>query len=127
MIKGLEHAAIASPDPDRLAAWYVEWLDFAVESKSPRSGTYFLRGRNGSRIEVIRAETPAQSPEMKDAGLRHLALITDEFDVDYARIQASGAALAGEPEDKGGNRVVFFRDPDGNLLHLIQRQVPLGA
>jgi hypothetical protein len=26
---------------------------------------------------------------------------------------------------KGGNKVVFFRDPDGNLLHLIERETPL--
>jgi glyoxylase I family protein len=125
MIKGLEHTAIVSPDADRLAEWYVKWLDFVVESKSAKSGTYFLRGQNGSRIEVILTAGGAQAPEVKDAGLRHLALITDSFDEDCARVRASGAAIVSEPEIKSGNRVVFFRDPDGNILHLIQREKPL--
>jgi hypothetical protein len=29
------------------------------------------------------------------------------------------------PLIKGGNKVVFFRDPEGNILHLIERPEPL--
>ena len=30
MFKGLEHTAIASPDPERLALWYVNHLEFHI-------------------------------------------------------------------------------------------------
>jgi hypothetical protein len=30
-----------------------------------------------------------------------------------------------EPVDAKGNKVVFFTDPEGNILHLIQRASPL--
>jgi hypothetical protein len=33
----------------------------------------------------------------------------------------------GEPYQAQGNRLVFFSDPDGNVLHLIQRARPLKA
>jgi hypothetical protein len=31
----------------------------------------------------------------------------------------------GEPMNKQGNRLLFFADHDGNILHLIQRERPL--
>ena len=30
MFKGLEHTAIASPDPQKLAQWYVDHLEFTI-------------------------------------------------------------------------------------------------
>jgi hypothetical protein len=30
-----------------------------------------------------------------------------------------------EPYNNQGNRLVFFTDSDGNILHLIQREKPL--
>ncbi len=125
MIHGVEHVAIASPDPDALASWYVSKLGYAIESHSPASRNYFLKAKNGSRLEIILAETPLRTVEMRDAGIRHLAIITDEFDQDYADLKSGGVVLLTEPETRSGNRVVFFRDPDGNVLHLIQRSAPL--
>ena len=125
MIQGIEHSAIASLDPDSLVAWYVKTLDFVIEDHNPKSRNFFIKAADGSRIEVILATRGTEIAEMKDAGHRHMALITDNFDADFARLQAAGAPLLTEAEIRGGNRVVFFRDPDGNVLHLIQRPVPL--
>ena len=30
-----------------------------------------------------------------------------------------------EPFQKGGNSLVFFSDPDGNILHLLHRETPM--
>jgi len=125
MIQGIEHSAIASPDPDSLAAWYVKYLDFAVEDHNAETRNYFIVSKNRSRIEIILAESGVQPIKMKDSGLRHLALITDDFDADYQRIKASGVNFLTEPGVRGGNQVVFFQDPEGNVLHLIKRPVPL--
>jgi hypothetical protein len=62
---------------------------------------------------------------MKLPGLRHLALTADSFDDDYARLRAAGVSFLGEPQDSKGVKVVFFSDPEGNYLHLIQRTTPL--
>jgi glyoxylase I family protein len=53
MITGIEHTAIASPDPLRLAEWYVEHLDFVINHRSPRSKTVFVKAGDGSMIEII--------------------------------------------------------------------------
>ena len=51
MFQGLEHTAIASPDPKRLAEWYVQNLDFHINYTY--AGNYFVRGKNGTLLEFI--------------------------------------------------------------------------
>ncbi|HTP34313.1 MAG TPA: VOC family protein [Candidatus Acidoferrales bacterium] len=126
MIKGIEHTAIASADPHRLADWYVAHLDFVINYRSSRSKTVFVKAFDGYMIEIIEAEpgtTPAEG--MKAAGFRHLALAVDDFDATYARLVSKGVAFLTEPERASGNTIAFFRDCDGNILHLLHREKPL--
>lgn len=125
MVKGIEHTAIASPDPQRLAQWYVENLDFVVNHRSGGSKTVFVKAENGSMIEIIEAHNSSSTADMRDAGLRHLAIDVSDFGAAYARLSAAGVTFLTEPETKGGNTVAFFTDCDGNILHLLHREVPL--
>ena len=126
MVSGIEHTAIASPDPRRLAQWYVDHLNFQINYQSASSNTFFVKASDGSMIEIIESKTGlAGVPAMRDPGIRHMALTVTEFDAVYERLRAGGVQFLGEPEDKGGNRVVFFTDADGNILHLLKRQKPL--
>ena len=123
MFKGIEHFAIASPDPRQLADFYVNYLDFALTYEY--AGNYFIEAKNGALIEIIPAEGERPENQMRTPGLRHVALAVDDFDAAYSKLKEQGARFEGEPYENQGNRLVFFRDPDGNLLHLIQREKPL--
>ena len=126
MIKGIEHTAIASPDPGRLAQWYVEHLGFTINYQSKNSKTVFVKAADGSMIEIIEAGHPAEAaPRMNDPGFRHLALTVDNFAETSQRLKDGGIVFLTEPSTKGGNSVVFFADPDGNILHLLERETPL--
>ncbi len=126
MVTGIEHIAIASPDPLRLANWYVEHLDFTITFQPANSRTVFIRAGDGSMIEIIEANATPRAPlDFRDAGLRHLAIAVSDFDAVYARLKAKSAAFLSEPEKSGGNSLVFFQDGDGNILHLIHRLAPL--
>jgi len=126
MIKGIEHTAIASPDPERLAQWYVEHLGFAINYQSKNSRTVFIKAADGSMIEIIEAGHPAGGvSRMNDPGLRHLALTVENFDAEYQRLKDRGIPFLTEAVTKGGNSTVFFADPDGNILHLLHRETPL--
>ncbi len=126
MIKGIEHTAIASPDPERLAQWYVDHLDFKINYQSKGSRTVFVKASDGSMIEIIEADRPAPGTAgMKDPGLRHMALTVDDFEASCRRLREAGIAFLTEPATKGGNSTVFFTDPDGNILHLLHRETPL--
>ena len=54
MFRGLEHTAIASPDPKRLAEWYVQKLDFRINHTYEKN--YFVRAADGSMLEIIPSE-----------------------------------------------------------------------
>ena len=123
MFKGIEHFAIASPNPKRLAEWYVTYLDFAISFEY--AGNYFIEAKNGGLIEIIPAEGEGLESGMRTPGLRHIAIAVDDFDGAYRQLQGQGVTFEGEPYTNQGNRLVFFKDADGNLVHLIKREQPL--
>jgi len=123
MITGIEHTAIAAADIVALADWYVDMLGFEINYKSPNA--IFVRAENGTMLELIHAEGERQPAGMKTPGIRHLALAVDDFDTVYVRLRSRGLQFLGEPMESKGNRVVFFTDPEGNILHLLHRATPL--
>lgn len=127
MFVGLEHTAIASPNPEQLAQWYVEHLGFHINFSY--AGNFFVKAPNGSMLEIIPStgplETPQTSANFKDPGIRHLAIANDDFEAAYEFLQSKAVVFLGEPFVNQGNRLVFFNDLDGNILHLIQRETPL--
>src|SRR5579863_3030337 len=123
MFRGLEHTAIASPDPARLAEWYVQKLDFRINYTY--DGNYFVRAADGSMLEIIPSQGERAPQQMKDPGIRHLAVSVDNFDAALGELRNRGVQLLTEPFANQGNRLVFFSDADGNILHLIQRERPL--
>ena len=123
MFTGLEHIAIASPEPKRLAEWYVATLGFRVNFEY--DGNYFVRAQDGGMLEIIPSQGERGEPKARTPGLRHLAISVTDFDAAYAHLKQMGISFAGEPFENQGNRLVFFSDLDGNLVHLIQRPHPL--
>jgi glyoxylase I family protein len=123
MFKGLEHTAIASPNPEQLAGWYRDILGFRINFVY--DGNYFVRAANGSMLEIIPSEGSRNPENMKTPGIRHLAIEVDDFDAAHAELMRAGVHFYGEPFSNQGNRLVFFADADGNILHLISRPAPL--
>ena len=123
MFLGLEHTAIASPNPRNLAQWYVDHLGFRINFEY--DGNYFVRAENGSMLEIIPSEGNRAEAKMRDPGIRHLAIDVKNFDDAYGILKGQNVNFVGEPYTNQGNRLVFFTDCDGNLVHLIQRERPL--
>jgi glyoxylase I family protein len=123
MFSGIEHFAIASPNPKRLADWYVATLEFEVAFQY--AGNYFVEAANGAWIEIIPSEGERPDNAIRTPGMRHIAIKVDDFQAAYARLQKQGVTFLDEPYETQGNHLVFFADPDGNVLHLIQRGAPL--
>jgi len=123
MFVGIEHTAIASPSPATLAQWYVDHLGFKINFEY--DGNYFVRAANGAMLEIIPSEGSRGSNKMRDPGIRHLAIEVTDFDAAQEKLKADGVTFTGEPYVNQGNRLVFFTDCDGNLVHLIKREKPL--
>jgi glyoxylase I family protein len=123
MFTGIEHTAIASPDPERLAQWYVEHLGFSVNYRY--AGNVFVKAADGSMIEIIPSEGPRAPQTAKTPGLRHLAIDVEDFDAACQRLAAQDVEFFEPPKEVQGNRLVFFNDADGNIVHLIRRAHPI--
>jgi len=102
---------------------YVDKLGFVINFEY--DGNYFVKAPNGAMLEIIPAEGDRGSNKMKDPGIRHLAVMVEDFDSGYAELKSKNVQFLGEPYVNQGNRLVFFGDADGNILHLIKRDKPL--
>ena len=128
MIKGIEHIGIAARDTTALAQWYCETLSFRIVSQSGDTPpSYFVAAPNDAMLEIISAnDAPRADHDPRDAGLRHIAIGVDDFEGTVAGLKEKGVTFTGEVIDlPTGGKVIFFADPEGNLLHLVHRPKPL--
>jgi glyoxylase I family protein len=123
MFKGFEHAAIAARDSRSLAEWYVSLFGLKiVYDDKKEQPTYLLRAPDGSVIEIMPAA--AGQPAKYDQqllGLRHLALTVDDYEGAVNWLRDKGVTEFFDERGADNFRLVFFRDPEGNLLHLMWR------
>lgn len=122
MITGLEHTAIACSDPKMLSSWYLKYLGFSLVLDTGK--TIYIQSANGVVLEFVFADTHPPTPLIRDAGLRHLAFTADDLNSTRDELQTAGVEFV-EEQILPGMRLLFFRDPEGNFLHLVQREMPL--
>ena len=127
MVKGIEHIAIFSHNTCALKDWYMAMFDFVQVYDNGR-GTYFLKAQDGAMLEFVTADGgPGEPPNARAAGIRHLAIgvSTDDFDNMVQKLRDAKVEVVTESSDAKGVKTFFFRDIDGNVLHLIARLAPL--
>jgi glyoxylase I family protein len=117
----IEHLAIAASDPAALARWYCETLGFQEAARFESDRTYFVRLPSGGMLEIIPSSTAPAVREGKH-GFDHLAISVDDFESSYRDLQMKGIHFTGPVRGvQGENQIVFFQDPEGNLLQLVHR------
>jgi lactoylglutathione lyase len=106
-------------DVRRLSRFYVEELGFELAYRYPPDGddeltfAYLRLGEHG--IGVGRA-----TPENADRDFE-LCIYADSADGAAERLRAAECEEVMSPQDEQwGERRAYFRDPDGNLLHIAQ-------
>lgn len=127
MIKGIDHVALMTCDAERAARFFIDVLGFRESGRlgTPASphGVTILVSLGGAQIELFGyGDAGAAQGEERSPGYKHLALLVEDIDAEYERLQAAGVEFTMAPTDAGaGLRVAFFQDPDGNSLELMQR------
>lgn len=121
MVTGIEHVGIFAKDTKALKDWYIEVLGF-VEVYDNGKGTYFLKAPDGSMIEFVLQDDDPGVFGPKAKGIRHLALTVDDFDKEVEFLVSKKVEVVpGQTPAKSATQTFFFRDPEGNVLHLIKR------
>jgi len=123
--KGVDVGVVAR-DADALVAFYTDvvGLEF-VESFDSRIGRIHRLRFGSSWIKIVggHADSPVQSHDFTEPGVRYLTFEISDLDETWARIVDAGgevvAPLATHPQT--GARAGSIRDPEGNLVELLTR------
>ena len=128
MITGIEHIGIVSKDTAALKDWYMKVFGGKVVYDNGK-GTYFLAFEDGSMIEFVSASSDKSGEEERMAGIRHIALAVsaDAFDeiVPVLKADERVEEVHDVSENAKGLKTYWFKDIDGNFMHLIYRPEPL--
>jgi catechol 2,3-dioxygenase-like lactoylglutathione lyase family enzyme len=120
----LDYTVLIVEDLDAALAFYVDRLGLTV---SHRTGEYaqLVTGTTRLAFYTRRAMEKALdrplSPPAEDAPAFELGFKVPDVDEAFAELVEAGAPVAAEPRDRPwGQRTGYVRDPDGNLIELVQ-------
>ena len=146
----LDHVNLVVQDLEAMTTFYAEVLGLKITKRVTISGEWigktvglgevnadvvYLDFPAGPRVELIRYNRPAMhrppNVDLPNApGIRHLAFRIDDIDAAAARLNLAGVKLFSDvqtvPDTQvtyaGGvrKRLVYFQDPEGNLLELCE-------
>jgi catechol 2,3-dioxygenase-like lactoylglutathione lyase family enzyme len=113
-----------------------EWIDRTVGLSNVRAQVVYLELPAGPRIELIRYDSPPSPDASADAqspnatGPRHIAFRVDGIDELVERLRNAGVEFFSQVQtvpdsqvtytDGVRKRLVYFRDPEGNILELCE-------
>jgi catechol 2,3-dioxygenase-like lactoylglutathione lyase family enzyme len=118
-----------------------EWIERVVGLKDVVAEVVYLDFSSGPRIELIcyrhpAGERPAGVGEANAQGIGHIAFRVGNIDEIVQRLTDAGVSFLSEVQNvpdaqvtySGGvrKRLVYFRDPEGNLLELCEYKSPGG-
>ena len=140
------HVALVSPDLDRLVEFYSLLFDAEPNRRTNRASGPRFDEVAGYDDVMIRAAwfdignmilemwqfvnpvtpEPEKPPSIEDLGYNKVAFEVSELHKEYERLTALGVAFLSSPTMSVDGWEVCLRDPDGNLISLIQPQTEAG-
>ena len=150
MLEAIDHINIVVADLERMIGFYTNllglkltkrvtisgaWIDRTVGLSGASGDVVYLEFGAGPRIELIQyLSPPGERPDALSVsnthGIRHIAFKVDDIDSIVARLRGAGVTFFSEvqtvPDSQvtyaGGirKRLVYFQDPEGNLLELCE-------
>jgi hypothetical protein len=111
----LETVTIDAHDPDALAAWWAEALDYKIGGKE--DGEVWIEPQDGATGAVLLF---LEVPDKKTVKNRvHLDLRPDDRDAEVARLESMGATRV-DIGQSGEETWVVLADPEGNELCILR-------
>jgi predicted enzyme related to lactoylglutathione lyase len=118
MIKGLSAVSIWSADLNNLLPFYRDVLGLKVVIESPR---FVVLGEAGGPSLGLGSHSDVRGRNADPA--RHLVgLATDDVRADWKRLKAAGVEFVEDPTDYDTVSIATLKDPEGNLVQLLQRR-----
>jgi catechol 2,3-dioxygenase-like lactoylglutathione lyase family enzyme len=141
MIVGIHHTALSTRDADRLVRFYRDLFGFEVEfdfawdesneafkqshALHERAGRVVMIAKGSSRLELFEYRKPTPRPDIAgranaDLGIAHFSIEVRDIAREYARLSAAGMKFqSGLVTQTPTIQMAYGRDPDGNIIELI--------
>ncbi|HSN69916.1 MAG TPA: VOC family protein [Steroidobacteraceae bacterium] len=138
----LHHVSITTENLERLADFYCGLLGFEIvlelewEAGNAVPDAIYGLENTAVRMRLLRLKSaflelfefrspkgvrPEGLPMVNTPGYTHLCLRVTDIDAEYARLVAAGVRFNCPPQTmRGYCRATYARDPDGNLIELIE-------
>jgi len=122
----VNHIAFACRDMKAQEAFYTKHFG-AKRSRTFNAGTpheFFMLKIGDVRLEIFPADktkSEGQKGGEQAVGFRHLAFDVDNIDPILAGIREDGADADPIIDCGWGIRILFFRDPEGNIIELMEK------
>jgi predicted enzyme related to lactoylglutathione lyase len=118
MIKGLCAASVWSADLNNLLPFYRDVLGLKVVIESPR---FVVLGKADGPSLGLGSHSEVRGRNADPA--RHMiGLATDDLAGDWKRLKAAGVEFVEAPTDYDTVSIATLKDPEGNLIQLVQRR-----
>ena len=137
MIRGIHHIGLHSRNIERMLRFYRDGLGFALKFDGNWQDNVDLDhvlGLQGSagRVVVLNAGNlhlelfefsapePRDAPPLRacDFGYTHIGLDVTDVDAAWDQLSALGITFDRRPVDLGPVKLIYGKDPDGNLLEI---------
>ncbi|HWT23930.1 MAG TPA: VOC family protein [Solirubrobacteraceae bacterium] len=110
-------------DVERSVAFYEDAFGFRTTFRWPEHGplqfAFLELGATGVGIATASPPAIPDWPADRDLGAFQLCIYADDVDAAAERLAARGATPVTAPRSMPwGERLAFFADPDGNLIHV---------
>jgi catechol 2,3-dioxygenase-like lactoylglutathione lyase family enzyme len=142
MIRGVHHTAISTGDLERSLRFYRDLLGFEeifssawevgaevadriVGLKDSSARLVMLKLGNAC-LELFQYSSPRPKPgepmrPVCDHGITHICLEVSDIEREYERLKAAGMLFHCPPQEVGGGTwATYGRDPDGNVVELLE-------
>jgi len=141
MIRGIHHTAISTADLGRSVRFYRDLLGFEeiftsewkqgaeaadkITGLKDSSAKLVMLKAGNACIEIFQYSSPQAKPgdpkrPACDHGITHLCLDVGDIQAEYERLKAAGMVFHCPPQNMGGVSATYGRDPDGNIVELLE-------
>jgi catechol 2,3-dioxygenase-like lactoylglutathione lyase family enzyme len=116
----INHLHLKTPDPQKTVDWYVKYVGAKVVSErtAPNGRKSFRLNLHGVELNVT--DFLVEQKLEQFYGLEHVAIDTDNFASEVAKIKADGIKILEERVLPDGRKVCFFEGPEGVRLEFLE-------
>ncbi len=116
----VNHLHLKSPEPQKTVDWYVKHVGAKIVSErtAPNGRTTYRLDLHGVPLSVT--EFLEEQKLAQFYGLEHVAIDTDDFAAEVAKIKAAGIKILEERVLPDGRKVCFFEGPQGVRLEFLE-------